>query len=165
MKPYHLLLLLVLISGCRRDEQDPQTNYFPVLLSRESLERSITFHGPVPIEIPAKVYYKDNFILISERFKGVHVIDNTDPAKPVNRGYINVPGCVDMAVKGNVLYVDNAVDMLAIDLSSIGNTVINVLSRTKNAFPELTPPDGGSVPDKYKPENRPPNTILVGWEK
>ena len=66
-----------------------------------------------------------------------------------------------MAVKGQTLYADNAVDLVAIDLSDINN--ITVTKRIKNVFPELSTPDG-SYYWKYSSKNRPENTIIVGWD-
>jgi hypothetical protein len=163
---YVFIVLLALLASCTpRPFHVRYTEYKPVLMQRESLERSITLHTPEQIESPGKIFYKDNYILISERYKGIHIIDNTDPAKPVNKGYIRVPGCVDMAIKNSTLYVDNAVDLVAINISNIGNTEISVANRLKETFPELMPPDGFDVPPKYWKENRPKNTVIVRWEK
>ena len=169
MKRFSALIFacaVALLSACAGFSEPPlYTSYKPVIMDRESLERSIIFKPAEDIKIPAKIYYKDNYILISERFKGVHVIDNTDPKTPVKKGYINVPGCVDMAIKDNILYVDNAVDLVAIDISQINIGQITVKKRVKQTFPELVPPDGQSVPYKYSVENRPKNSVIVNWVK
>jgi hypothetical protein len=154
------------MASCDPRHYEPlYTTYTPIIIARESLERSIVFHSPEGIKDPAKIYYKDNFIFISERFKGIHVIDNKDPKNPVNKGYISVLGCLDMAIKNNTLYVDNAVDLVAIDIADISTSKISVKKRIINTFPELRPPDGHSIPSKYYTENRPKNSIIVGWEE
>jgi len=165
---YFLLLIscIILITSCGGPRGEPfLTTYTPIIMARESLERSVVFHSPEGIKDPAKIYYKDNFIFISERFKGVHVIDNKDPKNPVNKGYISVPGCVDMAIKNNTLYVDNAVDLVAIDIANISTSKISVKKRIINTFPELGPPDGYPIPSKYYKVNRPKNSIIIGWEE
>ncbi|WP_207421774.1 hypothetical protein [Desertivirga brevis] len=141
------------------------TDYRPILLSRESLERSIILQGSREIKSPAKIYYKDKYIFISENFKGVHVIDNQDPTSPKNISFISVPGCVDMAIKGNALYVDNATDLAVIDLEHLKTSGIKVTKRVSDAFPEVAPPDGYQIPDKYSKSNRPANTVIVEWVK
>lgn|GEM_PF-1065380 len=161
-----LIALTAFLSSCINPHSPiSYTAYKPVLMERESLERSVSLHTAEPIKSPAKIFYKDNYILISERYKGVHLIDNTNPKKPVSKGYISVPGCVDMAMKDNTLYVDNAVDLVAIDLSNIPSLALTVSSRIKNTFPELMPPDGLPIPARYQASNRPKNTIIVRWEK
>lgn len=155
---------LILLLGCGR-EQIVLSAYKPVLIQRESLERSINWMPASPIKSPAKIYYKDNYILISERYKGVHVVNNQDPSKPVQTGYISVPGCVDMAMKDNTLYVDNAVDLVAIDISGIASGQIIIKKRIKEALPELIPPDGLTLPERYNSLNRPKNTLIINWVK
>jgi hypothetical protein len=132
-------------------------------MERASLEKSIKWQPPEEIKSPGKIYYKDKYIMISERYKGVHIIDNTDPKNPVIKGHISVPGCVDMAMKENTLYVDNAVDLVAIDVSKIHLGQIEVKKRIKETFPELLPPDGMFIPNLYRKENRPPNSVIVNW--
>lgn len=166
LNPLVAFLSLTLLSSCIGGFDPPNyTEYKPVLLSRESLEKSIIFHSAEPIRNPAKIYYKDNYIFISERFKGVHIIDNSKPSLPVNRGYIAVPGCVDMAIKENTLYVDNATDLLAVNLEDIYHSKVAVSKRIRHAFPELAPPDGRIIPEKYDVHNRPDNTVIIEWKK
>ncbi|MEJ7560146.1 MAG: hypothetical protein WKF66_17685 [Pedobacter sp.] len=170
MKRLSLLLFacgLSFLSSCDgfNEQPFPTTVYKPVLMDRSSLERSILWKPATGIKTPGKIYFKDNYILISERYLGVHLVDNTDPKIPVMKGYISVPGCVDMAMKDNTLYVDNAVDLVAIDISQIANGKIEVKKRVKETFPELIPPDGLSIPYKYSAANRPKNTVIVNWSK
>lgn len=171
MKRLSLLLSICgvscILSSCIRfgEAPAPTTLYKPVLMDRSSLERSILWKPAKEIKVPGKIYYKDNYILISERYLGVHLVDNTDPKNPVIKGYISVPGCVDMAMKDNTLYVDNAVDLVAIDISQIGSSQITIKKRVKDTFPELMPPDGLSVPYSYSIANRPKNSVIVNWTK
>lgn len=170
MKKLYLTILSIglvgIIESCGWGNPTPivYTEYVPVLLSRENLNKSISLKAPNNIVNPAKIYYKDQYIFISERFKGVHIIDNSDPKSPVNKGYVAVPGCVDMAIKNTTLYVDNAVDLIAIDLKEAALGKLAVVKRIENVFPEVSPPDGGVVPSKFNIENRPKNTIIIDWK-
>lgn len=165
-KSYLSILILVLLSGCVPTNEQPivYTDYVPVLMTRSSLNQSISLKPTTNIEDAAKIYYKDDYIFISERYKGVHMIYNRNPKAPVNKGYISVPGCVDMAIKDNILYVDNAVDLVAIDLVEAEKGNLTVVKRIENVFPEVTPPDGGVVPSKFDIGNRPKNSIIVNWK-
>ena len=162
-----MIAIVGLLTSCIGRSTEPEyfTAYKPVLMDRASLEKSIKWHSPAQIKSPGKIYYKDKFIMISERYKGVHIVDNTDPENPVMKGYISVPGCVDMAMKENTLYVDNAVDLVAIDVSKTNIGQIEVKKRVKATFPELVPPDNMVLPTRYRKENRPPNSVIVNWEK
>ena len=65
----------------------------------------------------AKIYnYKNgDILLINERNKGIHVVDNRIKHK-VTKGdhFIEIPGNVDMAVKDGYLYADSFTDMLVL---------------------------------------------------
>jgi hypothetical protein len=139
VKRIFLFLLLVAASFVGTADVSPphREGYAPVFMSRETLEKSVMYiAGNREMIHTGKIYYRSPYIFVNERYKGVHVINNTDPAHPVNEGFILAPGCIDMAVKGNILYLDNAVDLVSFDLDSK-----QVTKRIRNVFPELLPPD------------------------
>ncbi len=165
-KLYLSLLIFALFYGCIPIDNRPivYTEYVPILMERSSLNQSVSLKQSTDIGDAAKIYYKDGYIFISERYKGVHIIDNRNPKAPVNKGYISVPGCVDMAIKDNILYVDNAVDLVAINLAEAEKGNLSVVKRIENVFPEVNPPDGGVIPSKFNADSRPKNTIIVNWK-
>jgi hypothetical protein len=156
-----LILLTVFLAGCFTPVENPPQEFTPVLMTRAQLDNSILWKEARQPVNPGQIYYKDGYIFINEKYKGIHVIDNQNPSAPVNIGFISVPGNIDMAVKGNSMYVDNAVDLVTLDLSSIPN--IQVTSRVASTFPELIPPGWSYVPLDYQEKNRPSNTIIVEW--
>ena len=130
--------------------------YIPVFMKRSDLDQSVSFQqGARAIENPGKIYYKAPYIYINERYKGVHIINNSDPQNPVCESFIVAPGCIDMSVKGTILYMDNAVDLIAFDLSSK-----QVSKRIRDVFPEPISPDN----EYYSRGNR-EDFILVGWKE
>ena len=155
-----VFLLYALVSGF---EYEPESAYEPVFMLRSELERCVRLESSRNIENPGKIYLKDNLIFINEKYLGIHVIDNTNPAEPENFAFIHVDGCIDMAMKDNVLYADNAVDLISLALNP-QMTGIQVTSRIKNVFPELLAPDGYGL--SYRQNiARPENSILVKWKK
>jgi hypothetical protein len=137
---------------------DRYNGWIPYFMERSELERSVfRLDKAEAMTDPGKIWItEDNageFIYIVERYKGVHIIDNSDPASPRNRGFIVAPGCMDVAVKDNFIYLDNAVDLVTFDLSAS-----RVTSRLKNYFPEPVSPTG----ERY--DNDSSDMILVGWK-
>jgi hypothetical protein len=125
-------------------------------MKRADLENSVSYRAAArDMENPGKIYYRKPYIYINEKYKGVHIINNSDPQNPVKEGFIVAPGCIDMAVKGNSMYLDNAVDLVAFDLVSK-----QVTKRIKNVFPEPVSPENRI----YYGENR-GEYILVEWKK
>ena len=147
--------------GCPKPKTE--TAYKPLFMKRSELEKSIRFEAPVELNNPAKIYYKDHLIFISESYKGIHIIDNSEPKNPVKLGFIRVVGCLDMAIKGTTIYVDNATDLVAIEAGDPLKPFVS--KRIVDAFPEPFPPDQLMIPVQYNKENRAPDLVLVDWIK
>lgn len=88
-----------------------------------------------------KIISTGNFILINEQFKGVHLIDNSNPLDPTNLHFWKIPGNVNFTIKGNYLYADNTRDLLTVDISDPAE--IKLVNRIENVRQdaELSLPD------------------------
>ncbi len=161
MKLLYPIILAALLLSCR-PQPVRYTEYAPVLIERAELEKSIRLESARPIKNAGKIYRKDNLIFINEKYEGIHVYNNVDPTNPVALGFIRIPGNMDITIKNDIIYADNAVDLVTLRYS---NSIIEILDRDRNTFPEMVAPDFGVVPAEYSPENRPKNTIIVKWEK
>jgi hypothetical protein len=140
---------------------DPYGGYTPYFMERADLERSVGYLATErEMKDPGKLWVSgdNNTIYVVERYKGVHIVNNSNPAKPQQAGFITAPGCIDIAIKGDVIYLDNAVDLVAFSLTSHTE-----LERLVNFFPEPLSPNGISYSRYNYP--RPDNMILVGWKK
>lgn len=113
------LLCFTLLSGCLKD-QVLQTYkiYRPVFKTLTEVRADMKSDKPQPMVNTGKLNLYGHYIFLSEINKGIHVIDNNDPARPKNIGFINVPGNGDLAVKGNYLYADSYSDMVVFDISN-----------------------------------------------
>jgi hypothetical protein len=130
--------------------------YKPVFMKRADLENSVSYQqGARALTNPGKIYSKPPYIYVNERYKGIHVINNTNPAHPEQEGFITAPGCIDMAVKDHILYLDNSVDLVAFDLNAK-----KVTKRVTNVFPEPAGPD-----NSYYYGAREADMVLVEWKK
>jgi len=147
MKNCFLLFLLVpLFSSCFVETEEPITpqsvlGLQPIYIDADKAQIIETI-APQPIERLGKIYYKDETIYVNENNMGVHVIDNTDPMAPVKTKFIAIPGCHDIAIKGNIMYADNVGDLIAIDISNIDQPVVvkrlaNAQSLGEGGFPEF----------------------------
>ncbi len=159
-----LLLLSAVALTSTSHEYDWNSEYFPVLLLRDDLQQSVENQPPCDFHQPKKVYLYKQTIFIVEEFEGIHVIDNSNPEDPQKSGFLRIPGCIDVAVKEDVLYADNAVDLVTIDISNYPSE-IKELDRFQDVFPEHTPPDLDYIPSKFSSRIRPKNTVITKWEK
>jgi len=108
---------------------------------------------------PGKIYFKDNFIFINEKMKGVHVYDVSNPNNPQNKGFIEIPGNVDIAIKDNILYADSYVDLVAIDVSSF--SAIKEVGRVEKVFPYTLPVYDTKYPVAQLDETK---GVVTAWE-
>ncbi len=124
MRPLFLLLLAsaTLLSSCLKDKVEEKYTFFrPVYHTRAEVKAAIKNDNNEEIRQPGKIFIKGNFLFLNEYNRGVHVIDFSDPAHPVKKGFIHIPGNVDIAVRGNYLYADCYTDLMCIDISDPAN--------------------------------------------
>ncbi len=162
-KPLLFLFLLLPVLFLGLDEPLYYGSYKPVFMLRSEMENNVKLKGPEAIIAPGKIYIKDHLIFINEKYRGIHVIDNINPEDPTNFAFISIDGCIDIAVKNNVLYADNAVDLIAVRLNE-NMTNIEVTKRVKNVFPQLISPDGRGLSWKEY-QAIPKDAILVRWDE
>lgn len=130
-------------------------DYIPVFMKKADLKNSVSYSsGARDMLMPGKIYYSDPYIFVNEKYKGVHIINNTNPTSPINEAFIIAPGCIDMAVKGGIIYLDNSVDLVAFDLATK-----QVTKRIENVFPEPSAPDNWIYHGA-----RPSESVIVGWD-
>lgn len=160
--PYFLLLFLFFMVNAGFDVVPPEA-YRPVFMLRSELEKGIMLESPRAIKNPGKIYLKDHLIFINEKYRGIHVINNSNPENPENIAFIKVDGCIDIAMKGNVMYADNAVDLIALKFDETAGSV-EVAKRIRGVFPELLSPNGRGVSWAER-QALSDDAILVRWER
>jgi len=157
MKKLLIFIFLLLFSAF-----NTQDAYYPLLMTRSDLEASVKLtNSAMLLTHPGKIYLYKNWIFLVEKYKGIHLIDNSNPSNPLRKAFLKVPGCMDVAVRNSILYVDNAVDLVAVHLDFIKMTATEV-SRSPWTLPEIDSPDG-YIPQEYTRSKRPANTEIVGW--
>ena len=151
----------LLLSACDTDSSffpDRVMGYAPVYVPLAELE-DIRGLPPQPLRNPGRILIWQNYLLVNELYEGVHIIDNENPANPVQIGFIKILGNVEIGLKDNVLFADNYTDLITIDLTNFGN--LTVSSRLEDVFePALFPP----VTDTYFQCADTFQGIVVGWE-
>lgn len=117
-----LLITVILgMTACVKDsckEMHTYTFYQAVYKTKSEVRENIKSNSPRQVENPGKINIRGNYIFLNETDKGIHVIDNTNPSQPQNIAFIDIPGNMDLAVKGNTLYADLYTDLVAIDISN-----------------------------------------------
>lgn len=156
-----LFVLAAALSSCKDKtiERITYTANVPVYMPFSEFRTSFQKSDTTEIAHPGKIYFKDDYLFVNEYGKGIHVIDNSDPTNPEKIAFYEIMGNVDMAIKGNILYADSYIDLVAIDISDINNP--EEIVRLTNVFPEVVP-EG----DKWFPYAMVDNSkgVIIDWE-
>lgn len=162
----HFLLILALVFTGLSCEKNPDSEYADYLVARpltvsiEDFRNSVDIIAPVPVAQSGKIYAYENLIFVNDKFKGIHVIDNSNPASPQKLFFIEIPGNVDISVKDNYLYADSVTDLVVLDISAIDN--IRLVNRLENVLHDnvVWPAEADLIEGNYDYATE----ILVGWE-
>ncbi|MEX0274558.1 MAG: hypothetical protein AB3N16_09275 [Flavobacteriaceae bacterium] len=152
-------LLALPLMGCPYPDDGPEpagSSYTPVTMHRDAFEASVGLQPVTNITTSGKIYVKDHLLFINEVNSGFHVFDNSDPKNPIATKFASIPGATDMAIRDNIIYVNQATDLIAIRFD-LGNDKAHITKRIRNVFPEMPSPDG------YYAYNIPANHVVVNW--
>ena len=164
MKKSILSLLLVLgLVSCDKKEEGDYADYLvatPITMSATDFKNSVDVVAPRPINESGKIYAYQNYIFVNDKYKGVHVIDNSDPSSPQKISFIKIAGNVDISVKGNFLYADSLTDLIVLDISEIN--AIRIVNRMEDVLRDNVV---WPVADIYEYDGVDyQNEILIGWD-
>lgn len=135
--PAFIFVCTILASACVKDVvKKTYTYYEPVLKLKTEVLQEVKSTSPVALTRTGKIVLYNNYIFINEVKKGIHIIDNSNPAAPINKAFIAIPGNVDLAIKDNVLYADIYTDFIAIDISN--PLQVSVSKKIGNLFSSQT---------------------------
>ena len=148
-------LLVFSFQSCLKDKlTHSYTIYTPIYETKEQVKLNIKSNPAEEIVSPGNLFVYGHYIFLNEMDKGVHIIDNADPSNPVDKAFIDIPGNLDIAVKGNILYADMYQDLVAIDISD--PLQAKLVKTVPDVFGERYYGNGfvGA-----------PNMVIVGWTK
>lgn len=150
-------LMSFFLYTCNREWGVENSAYEAVTMSRTELERSIALVAPQPMEKSGKIYLHDSYLFLGDTNKGFHIYDNSDPQNPKAIAFLKVPGASDLAIRNDVMYINQAVDLVTISFDLQKKEVITH-KRIANVFPALHSPDG------YTHYSEDKNTIVIEWQ-
>ncbi|MBC7885687.1 MAG: hypothetical protein H7X99_09445 [Saprospiraceae bacterium] len=118
------LFVALTFQSCLKDscsEVREFTQFTPVYMTKAQFRQNVEASTTRKLENPGKMYFYKQYLFINEQGKGVHVYDLTDETNPIKISFYDIPGNFDIAVKDNIMYADNAIDLIAIDITDISN--------------------------------------------
>ena len=141
---FPVILLCLFLQSCLKDNCDATYTYVayePVYKDLDRIKEEIVFVDKRAMENPGKFYYYGDYILISERDEGVHVIDNSDITDPIKLGFIVIEGNQDISLRDNILYADTRYNIVILDIGDLKDPkVVNCIDNVKNVYWDLSRP-------------------------
>jgi hypothetical protein len=120
--PFFILFLFIWF-GCDEDSNNQEwvdVSYVtPMYKSTSDLSDEIFIDEPKVQTGLGKIVTYGDMIFINQPMEGIHIVDNSNPANPMNHSFISIPGNVDMAIVDNHLYADMFSALVVFDLSNL----------------------------------------------
>lgn len=123
------------LSSCLKDsceETREFVEFTPVYVQPGEFRIDPSFIADRPVESTGKIYYYNNILMINEKYEGIHLYDNSNPANPSKLGFLEIPGNLDVSIKNGIMYADSYVDLLTIDVNNIENPIL--MCRDEDVF-------------------------------
>ncbi len=150
--------VLLAVSCGKNKAGEVVDGYKPIYATTQDLE-SIDVKSSEALENPGRIYLYENYLLVNDQAKGIHIYDNSNASSPVEVSFIAIPGNMDFSVSNNMLYADNVTDMIIIDISDPAAPVYK--NRIQSVFPVQQFPDEFGAFECVDPSKG----LVVGWEK
>lgn len=155
---FFIFLIIFSVSFTDCSDTCEETNHYvyyePVYSTSAAIKAAVAVVDPIPLSEIGRIYFKDGILFINESGTGIHIIDNKNPSSPTPLHFLNIPGNYDLAIRGNILYADSYVDLVAFDLSNLSK--IKEVNRIEGLFNNYT--TMGMMVSSV-------NGILTDWKK
>lgn len=123
------------LTGCLEDQCIATRQYIvytPIYAKMEEHRKAVEPEAPRTLKNTGALYVYGDYIFINEQKEGIHIVDNTDPTNPTPIAFLNIPGNFNLGIRNNLLYADNYVDLVVLDVSDPLN--VTYAGRTENVF-------------------------------
>ena len=159
-------LTLLALTGCENKVTEMVTYKVnePVFMATSTFRNSVKVTAePQKITSIGKMCFYNNYLYISEPEKGIHIINNTDPANPQMIGFIQLLGNADLAIRNGMLYADSYIDLVWFDVTN--PALPELKGRLDSIFPTAMP----MIPNNYGYDyssiySGKSKGIVIGWE-
>ncbi|MDD4967831.1 MAG: hypothetical protein PHT07_00195 [Paludibacter sp.] len=159
-------MTLLALTGCENQVTETVTYKInePIFMATSTFRNSVKVTTePQKITSIGKMCFYNNYLYISEPEKGIHIINNTDPANPQIIGFIQLLGNADLAIRNGMLYADSYIDLVWFDVTN--PALPELKGRLDSIFPTAMPMImnnyGYDYSSVYSGKS---NGIVIGWE-
>lgn len=127
--------VVLLLFSCKKDTGTISITYKKaqaVYGDLEAIRKMPIITVQQPIENPGKIYIGEDYVLVGEEGKGIHIFDNADMTNPQRISFIQIPYNKEFFVKNNMLYAESLYDFIKVNITNVYQP--QLVSRAKNVF-------------------------------
>ena len=108
--------------------------YEPVYIDQAEYERPVSMEAPREVENAGVIASYGNYLFVNDYNAGIHIINNSDPANPVNQGFIAINNNKHFSIQNGIVLANRYHDLVAVDIRDANN--IQEVKRVENVFPD-----------------------------
>lgn len=163
MKKIKIAFLLIcsvgLIVSCGKQQENEMVDGWKPVYSSDEGTSTIETKASEPLQNPGRIYVYEEFLMVNDQGKGIHIYNNVNPSSPYEVSFISIPGNMDFSVNADKIYADNVTDMVIIDIANPAQP--EYTNRIENVFPVQ------QFPDEFGPFEcvDASKGSVIGWEK
>ena len=135
-KIFYYIALLSILVACEDKYEDihkyARPYYIPILLDAREILVDIQVKSSTNPEEAFKIVLNDKYLFVGEKMKGIHVYKKTDAYQTSPLCFIECKSLKAFDVKEDMLYCNNFIDLLAVD---VGNPLqAKIIHRERDFF-------------------------------
>lgn len=130
-------LSCLLYTSCEKNDDNLEmvSVTVPTVKSKTDIRNAISVTEPKPTNADGKIYVYEDLLFYVAQYSGIHIFDNHNPVSPQNLAFIKLEGVNDIAIKNNILYADNYMDLVVFDINNIsGIELVNIEENILNYY-------------------------------
>jgi hypothetical protein len=108
--------------------------YEPVYIDQAEYEKAVTLDAPQDVINAGVIATYGQHLFVNEYNRGIHIINNSDPANPVNEGFISINNNKHFAIKDGIVLANRYNDLVAVNIRNVN--AIQEVQRISNVFPD-----------------------------
>lgn len=154
-----IFLSAAVVTSCQKEKENKMVEgYKPIYATTEDLNE-VEVRSNETLENPGRIYSYENYLLVNDKAKGIHIFDNSNVSAPVHLSFVAITGNMDFSVREGILYADNITDLVMVDIKN--PAAPKYVNRISSVFPVQQFPDEFGAFECADPAKG----IVIGWEK
>jgi len=144
----------------------------PVYLTLETLRSDIEpeYGNTAELTRPGKIYLYQHYLLVADKYSGIHIFDNTDQQNPMRLMFLPIFGATEISIRNNYLYTNSFMDLVSLNLQDLldanftSESYFRHIDQFERPYKYDFVPSRLSFTDSYLIPDDPESDIVIGYQ-